>query len=151
MGVATFTGFRPITVGPDLIDIPTATFVELLRAWANGLGDPTPSGLALTSDADDELLVDLARAASTDVLVSDDGQVLALRGALMMMSPSEFLAHGTGGDRPCEPATDARRAPSEPRSNDEVGSVGARGVEPPGPITRIIVPDYIAVALRDVA
>ena len=29
--------------------------------------------------------------------------------------------------------------------------VGARGVEPPGPITRIIVPDHIAEALRDVA
>ena len=35
--------------------------------------------------------------------------------------------------------------------HDEIGLVGARGVEPPGPITRIIVPDHIAVALRDVA
>ena len=29
--------------------------------------------------------------------------------------------------------------------------VGARGFEPPGPNTRIIVPDRIAEALRDVA
>lgn len=29
--------------------------------------------------------------------------------------------------------------------------VGARGVEPPGPITRIIVPGYVVRALQDVA
>jgi len=31
-----------------------------------------------------------------------------------------------------------------------MGMVGERGLEPPGPITRIAVPDYIALALRDV-
>jgi putative PIN family toxin of toxin-antitoxin system len=74
-----------------------AAFVELVRTEATLLDDPTPSGLALTSDPDDEFLVDLARAASADVLVSGDGHVLALRGALPVMSPSEFLSHLTGG------------------------------------------------------
>jgi len=32
-----------------------------------------------------------------------------------------------------------------------VSLVGARGVEPPCPITRLVVPDYITEALRDVA
>ena len=46
----------------------------------------------------------------------------------------------------------AGRCPRSSRSvRRSVSLVGARGFEPPGPITRIIVPDYIADALRDVA
>ena len=37
------------------------------------------------------------------------------------------------------------------RSGTNVSLVGARGFEPPGPTTRIIVPTHIAEALRVVA
>jgi putative PIN family toxin of toxin-antitoxin system len=67
-------------------------FVELVLKAATVVGDPPPSGLALTADPDDEFLIDLARAALVDVLVSGDAHVLALRGTLPVMTPAEFLA-----------------------------------------------------------
>ena len=36
------------------------------------------------------------------------------------------------------------------RTQRVIELVGARGFEPPGPITRIVVPDHIAMALRRV-
>jgi putative PIN family toxin of toxin-antitoxin system len=82
---------------PHVSPQEAAAFVELVRAEATVLDDPAPSVFALTADPDDEFLVDLARAASADVLVSGDRHVLALRGALPVMSPAEFLASLTGG------------------------------------------------------
>jgi predicted nucleic acid-binding protein len=47
---------------------------------------------------DDEYLVDLARAAPADVLVSGDAHLLDLRDRLPVMTPAEFLAVlGTSG------------------------------------------------------
>lgn len=69
-----------------------AAYVELVRQAAVAVDDPPPSGLALTADPDDEFLVDLARAAAVDVMVSGDAHLLALRGSLPVMSPAEFLA-----------------------------------------------------------
>ena len=45
----------------------------------------------------------------------------------------------------------AERGLAEAFGTDEVVMVGARGFEPPGPTTRIIVPDLIAEAVRAVA
>jgi hypothetical protein len=44
-----------------------------------------------------------------------------------------------------------RRGLAEAFRADELVMVGARGVGPPGPTTRIVVPDRIAEALRAVA
>ncbi len=69
-----------------------AAYVELVRQEAMVVDDPPPSGLALTADPDDEFLVDLARSAAADAIVSGDAQLLNLRGSLPVMSPAEFLA-----------------------------------------------------------
>ena len=69
-----------------------ADYVELVRQEATVVDDPPASGLALTADPDDEFLVDLARAAAADAIVSGDVHLLNLRGSLPVMSPAEFLA-----------------------------------------------------------
>ena len=51
-----------------------------------------PSARPLSADPDDEYLVDLARAAEADVLVSGDAHLLELRDRLPVMTPAEFLA-----------------------------------------------------------
>ncbi len=67
-------------------------YVDLIRHEATILEDPTPSGRPLSVDPDDEFLVDLARAAAVDVLVSGDAHLLDLRDRLPVMTPAEFLA-----------------------------------------------------------
>ena len=69
-----------------------AAYVELIGREAAILDDPAPSARPLSADADDEYLVDLARAAAADVLVSGDAHLLELRDRLPVMSPAEFLA-----------------------------------------------------------
>jgi predicted nucleic acid-binding protein len=56
------------------------------------LDDPAPGDRPLSPDPDDEYLVDLARAAPADVLVSGDAHLLDLRDRLPVMSPAEFMA-----------------------------------------------------------
>ena len=46
----------------------------------------------LSADPDDEYLLDLARAAAADVLVSGDSHLLVLRDVVPVMTPAEFLA-----------------------------------------------------------
>jgi predicted nucleic acid-binding protein len=47
---------------------------------------------ALSADPDDEYLIDLARAAGADALVSGDAHLLDLRGVVPVMTPAQFLA-----------------------------------------------------------
>ena len=67
-------------------------YVDLMRREATILDDPAPSNQALSADPDDEFLVDLARAAAADVLVSGDAHLLVLRDRLPVMTPAAFLA-----------------------------------------------------------
>jgi putative PIN family toxin of toxin-antitoxin system len=67
-------------------------YVDLIRHEATILDDPAPSARPLSSDPDDEYLVDLARASPADVLVSGDAHLLGLRDRLPVVTPAEFLA-----------------------------------------------------------
>jgi putative PIN family toxin of toxin-antitoxin system len=67
-------------------------YVELIRREGQVLDDPSPGGAPLSADPDDEFLVDLARMANVDVLVSGDSHLLELRDRLPVMTPAEFLA-----------------------------------------------------------
>jgi putative PIN family toxin of toxin-antitoxin system len=67
-------------------------YVDLIRREATILDDPPPSARPLSADPDDEYLVDLARAAAADVLVSGDAHLLELRDRLPVLTPAEFLA-----------------------------------------------------------
>lgn len=68
------------------------TYVYLIRQEATILDDPAPSARPLSTDPDDEYLVDLARSATADALVSGDAHLLDLRDRLPFMTPAEFLA-----------------------------------------------------------
>lgn len=67
-------------------------YVDLIRHEATILDDPAPGDRPLSADPDDEYLVDLARAAAADALVSGDAHLLDLRDRLPVMTPAEFLA-----------------------------------------------------------
>jgi putative PIN family toxin of toxin-antitoxin system len=69
-----------------------AGYVELIRHESAIHDDPPPAEERLSADPGDEYLIDLARAASADVLVSGDGHLLDLRGVVPVMTPAEFLA-----------------------------------------------------------
>lgn len=71
-------------------------YVEMIRGDAVVLDDPEPSKHPVGPDPDDEYLIDLARAARADALVSGDAHLLDLRHALPAMSPREFLESLTG-------------------------------------------------------
>jgi putative PIN family toxin of toxin-antitoxin system len=73
-----------------------ATYVDLIRHEALVLDDPEPRARPLSVDPDDEYLVDLARAAAADALVSGDAHLLDLRDRLPVMTPAEFLATLSG-------------------------------------------------------
>ena len=66
-------------------------YVELIRSEAVVRADPAPSPEALSADPDDEYLVDLARDAGADVLVTGDAHLLDLRAMIPAMTPAEFL------------------------------------------------------------
>ena len=74
-----------------VIETEVIAYVDLIGHEATILDDPTPSGRPLCVDPDDEYLVDLARAAAADVLVSGDGRLLDLRDRLPIMTPAQFL------------------------------------------------------------
>ena len=67
-------------------------YVDPIGHAATILDDPPPSARPLSADPDDEYLVDLARAATADVLVSGDAHLLDLRDRLPVMTPAEFVA-----------------------------------------------------------
>jgi putative PIN family toxin of toxin-antitoxin system len=67
-------------------------YVELIRREGQALDDPPPGLSPLSADPDDEFLIDLARAAKADVLVSGDAHLLDLRDLVPVMTPAQFLA-----------------------------------------------------------
>ena len=66
-------------------------YVGLIRTEAAVRADPAPSREALSADPDDEYLVELARDAGADVLVTGDAHLLDLRAIIPVMTPAEFL------------------------------------------------------------
>lgn len=66
-------------------------YVELIRREGIVRDDPEPSAQPLVADPDDQYLIDLAREARVDALVSGDAYLLELRGGIPVMSPREFL------------------------------------------------------------
>ena len=68
-----------------------AAYVDLIEQEATIHENPTASGEKLSADPDDEYLIDLARSAAADVLVSGDSHLLDLRAVLPVMTPAEFL------------------------------------------------------------
>jgi putative PIN family toxin of toxin-antitoxin system len=71
-----------------------ATYVRLIERSSIVLADPPPDGSGrYPADPDDRFLVDLARSALVDAIVSGDAQALALRPTVPVMSPREFLEY----------------------------------------------------------
>jgi len=79
--------FRPYVTAAEV-----AAYLDLIEHAATMHEDPPASGEKLSADPDDEYLIDLARAAAVDALVSGDSHLLDLRGALPVTTPAEFLA-----------------------------------------------------------
>jgi hypothetical protein len=78
--------FRRYVSAPEI-----DAYVELIRRESNVHDDPGPSSEPLSADPDDEYLIDLAREARVDTLVSGDQHLLDLREVLPVMTPREFL------------------------------------------------------------
>ena len=66
-------------------------YVELIRNEGVLRADPRPSAEPLSADPDDEYLIDLARDAQVDALVTGDSHLLDLRAIIPAMTPAEFL------------------------------------------------------------
>jgi putative PIN family toxin of toxin-antitoxin system len=66
-------------------------YVELIRTESVIHADPVPSLEPLSADPDDEYLIDLARDAQADAIVSGDAHLLELRAVIPAMTPAEFL------------------------------------------------------------
>jgi len=66
-------------------------YVELIRSEGVVRADPGPSPEPLSADPDDEYLIDLARDARADALVTGDAHLLDLRAIIPVMTPAEFL------------------------------------------------------------
>jgi putative PIN family toxin of toxin-antitoxin system len=66
-------------------------YVELIRSEGVVRADPGPSPEPLSADPDDEYLIDLARDARADALVTGDAHLLDLRAIIPAMTPAEFL------------------------------------------------------------
>lgn len=66
-------------------------FVELIRRESTVVEDPEPPAVPLSEDPGDEYLIQLARAARADALVSGDPHLTRLRSRIPVKSPREFL------------------------------------------------------------
>lgn len=66
-------------------------FVELIRRESTSMEDPEPPAVPLSEDPGDEYLIQLARAARADALVSGDPHLTRLRSRIPVKSPREFL------------------------------------------------------------
>jgi putative PIN family toxin of toxin-antitoxin system len=73
-------------------DTEADAYVALISREAQVVADPDPADRPMSADPDDEYLIDLARAAAVDALVSGDAHLLDLREVLPVMSPVEFLS-----------------------------------------------------------
>ena len=65
--------------------------VELIRRESTSMEDPEPPAVPLSEDPGDEYLIQLARAARADALVSGDPHLTRLRSRIPVRSPREFL------------------------------------------------------------
>jgi predicted nucleic acid-binding protein len=74
---------RALEVRPNL--------TELIRNEGVIRPDPGPSPEPLSADPDDGYLIDLARDARADALVTGDAHLLELRAIIPTMAPAEFL------------------------------------------------------------
>jgi putative PIN family toxin of toxin-antitoxin system len=72
-------------------EVEVNAYVELIRRESIVVDDPAPSREPLSGDPDDEYLIDLARAARVDALVTGDAHLLELRELLPVRTPREFL------------------------------------------------------------
>lgn len=72
-------------------DAEVDAYVELIRSEGVVRADPAPSPEPLSADPDDEFLIDLARDAQADALVTGDAHLLELRATIPAMTPAEFL------------------------------------------------------------
>ena len=86
-GVLTRPKFQTYVTGAEV-----AGYVAVIEHEGTLHEDPPPAEEPLSADPDDEYLLDLARAAGADVLVSGDSHLLVLRDILPVMTPVEFLA-----------------------------------------------------------
>lgn len=66
-------------------------FVELIRRESTSMEDPEPPAVPLSEDPGDEYLIQLARAARAEALVSGDPHLTRLRSRIPVKSPREFL------------------------------------------------------------
>ena len=66
-------------------------YVELIRREGVVHLDPQPSLEPMSADPDDEYLIDLARAAGADALVTGDAHLVDLRAIIPALTPAEFL------------------------------------------------------------
>jgi len=66
-------------------------YVALIRSEGVVRADPGPSLEPISPDPDDEYLIDLARDAGADALVTGDAHLLELRAIIPVMTPAEFL------------------------------------------------------------
>ncbi len=67
-------------------------YISLISLGCIVYDDPEPSPEPFGVDPDDEFLIDLARAAHVDALVSGDSHLLDLREVIPVMTPAGFLA-----------------------------------------------------------
>lgn len=66
-------------------------YAEFISRESILIEDPAPSPEPLSADPNDEYLIDLARAARVDALVTGDRHLLDLRETLPVVTPREFL------------------------------------------------------------
>jgi putative PIN family toxin of toxin-antitoxin system len=78
--------FRRYVSGPEI-----SAYVEAIRHEAVEVADPAPASEPWGVDPGDQFLIDLARYARVDALVSGDVHLLDLRDRLPVMSPRAFL------------------------------------------------------------
>ena len=77
---------------PYVTEREVGTYLELIGSEGLVYDDPETSTEPVGPDPDDEYVIDLARVARADALVSGDAHLLDLRDILPVMSPAEFLA-----------------------------------------------------------
>jgi len=75
-----------------VLEAEADAYVGLIRSEGILHPDPEPSARPLSADPDDEYLIDLARDALADALVTGDAHLLELRAIIPAMTPAEFLA-----------------------------------------------------------
>lgn len=85
------TKFEHLVTAPEL-----DAYLELISRESILTADPAPSPEPLSVDPDDEYLIDLARAARVDALVTGDRHLLDLRETLPVVTPRVFLESLTG-------------------------------------------------------